>query len=796
MNLYHPDKIIRVLLLVMPGLFTIYTSAHAQLTIEWDRTYGGLGWEELQTMTLTHDGGYIFGGITTTRNASSEITSNSKDTVVFPEKEGDYWIIKTDGEGKPIWDKRYGGYAEDRLWCIRQTSDGGYILGGESLSGAGGDKTHPSRGGMDFWVIKTDADGNVEWDATYGGPGKDTLRTIVPMPDGSYLLAGYSNSEAGFEKSESSRAGSADFWVVKIAADGTYMKDFTFGGSGEDRLFDAALLPDGNVLLAGYSASPVSFDKQKPFYGVNDYWVLKITPEGDIIWEEAYGGSGEDVIQSVYLTNAGSILLIGQSTSPVSGNKTPPLYGNQDAWLIHIQDLGTTANVLWQKTYGGLSGDYAYTAAQNSLGYFMIIGVTASEAFPQGGRTAPFIGFNDYWVLFLDSNGNLIWDETLGGINYDSGVKISRAHDYGFILGGHSSSTASPPYKSEPSRGTNDMWVIRTGCAFPGPDLQDLPKACKDESILVDATVDSCEHCIYIWDDGSNNPVRNFTPDTTTQVKVTIVHPDGCDLSDSLIIEIVPGPEALLADGEPISCYGADDAEFLIEAVQGGTPPYQYSLNGGDWEDFAHYINMPPGEYTLNILDVNECPFDTIFFIAQPEEVIVELGDDIRIELGDSTQLQALTNLVDSFTFYWGQPDLIFCECMEPWVQPSYTTTYSFHIKDKNGCAAEDLVRVIVQRDTAVYIPTVFSPNNDNINDFFTIYAGPNVRIVKTLMVFDRWGEKMFEQHDFPPNVDQIGWNGKLDGKPMQPAVFVYWAEVEFLDGKTAFFEGGITLVK
>ena len=340
------------------------------------------------------------------------------------------------------------------------------------------------------------------------------------------------------------------------------------------------------------------------------------------------------------------------------------------------------------------------------------------------------------------------------------------------------------------------MWVIRTGCAFPGPDLQDLPKACKDESILVDATVDSCEHCIYIWDDGSNNPVRNFTPDTTTQVKVTIVHPDGCDLSDSLIIEIVPGPEALLADGEPISCYGADDAEFLIEAVQGGTPPYQYSLNGGDWEDFAHYINMPPGEYTLNILDVNECPFDTIFFIAQPEEVIVELGDDIRIELGDSTQLQALTNLVDSFTFYWGQPDLIFCECMEPWVQPSYTTTYSFHIKDKNGCAAEDLVRVIVQRDTAVYIPTVFSPNNDNINDFFTIYAGPNVRIVKTLMVFDRWGEKMFEQHDFPPNVDQIGWNGKLDGKPMQPAVFVYWAEVEFLDGKTAFFEGGITLVK
>jgi gliding motility-associated-like protein len=796
MNFYFPDKIIRVLLFLMPGLFYVCTTVKAQLTIEWDRTYGGQGWEELQAMSLTDDGGYIYGGITTTRNASSEISQNSRDTVVWPKKEGDFWVIKTDGNGNPVWDKRYGGYAEDRLWCIRQTNDGGFILGGESTSGVGGNKSDPSRGGMDFWVVKTDANGNIEWDATYGGPDNDTLRTIIPMPDGSYVLAGYSNSRSGFEKSVDSRAGTSDYWVVKIASDGTYMKDFTLGGAGEDRLFDAALLPDGNVLLAGYSTSPESFDKQQPFYGINDYWVLKINLDGNVLWEKTFGGSGEDVIQSVYITQSGSILLIGQSSSPVSGNKTQPSYGNQDAWLINIEDQGSTATVLWEKTFGGLSADYAYSAAQNSLGYFMILGVTASEPLPAGGRRAPFIGFNDFWVLFLDNAGNLLWDETLGGVNYDSGVKISRAHEYGFILGGHSSSTVSPPYKSEPSRGVNDLWIVRTGCAFPGPDLQDIPKACQDESLTVNATVDSCEHCIYVWHDGSNDPIRTFAPSVPTEVKVTIVHPDGCDLSDSLLINIIPGPKALITDSSPVSCFGAADAEFLVEKIQGGTAPFLYSLNGGAWEEYAHYTRMPPGEYTLNILDANECPFDTSFTIIQPEEVIIELGEDIRIPFGDSVQLQALTNLVESFTFFWGQPDQLSCNCLEPWVRPFYSTTYSIHIKNENGCEAKDLVRVIVERDTAVFIPTAFSPNNDNINDFFTVYTGPGVERVKTLMVFDRWGEKMFERHDFPPNVDQLGWDGRLDGRPLQPAVFTYWAEIVFIDGKTGLFEGGITLLR
>lgn len=796
MNPLHLNILIRVFLLLAWVALFISPSALAQLSIEWDKTYGGQGWEELQTMTLSADGGYVFGGITTTRNPSSEVTQPTRDTVVWPEKEGDYWIVKTDGYGNPLWDRRYGGFKEDRLWSIQQTQDGGYLLGGESLSGIGGDKTKPGRGNMDFWVIKTDSHGNIQWDAAYGSTGSDTLRAIVPLTDGTFLLAGYSNSPQGFEKSENARLGSTDFWVVKIAADGTYLKDFTYGGSGEDRLFDAVLLPDGNVLLGGFSTSPISFDKQQPYYGVNDIWLVKIDLSGEILWEKTIGGSGEDVLQSIFTTMQGTILLLGQSSSPVSGNKTAPNIGNLDAWIIHVEDRDTAAAILWQKTYGGLAGDYAYSAAQNDAGYFMVLGVTASEVLPQGGRKDSFIGFNDFWVLFLDDSGEILWDETLGGVDYDSGVKVSRAHDYGFILGGHSSSNASPPYKSEPSRGLNDMWVIRAGCSFPGPGLQDIPRVCRHETIAVNASVSACPQCIYTWQDGDKNPLRFFSPDTTTQLSVTIIHPDGCSLSDTLTIEVVPAPEAVLTDSKPVSCYGKSDAMFSVEEVQGGTPPYLFSLDNGDWEDFALYANLPAGLYQLHLRDANDCPFDTTFFIAQPDEVIVELGEDIYLELGDSVQLQALTNLTDSFSFSWGQPGLLPCNCLEPWVKPFFTTTYSIKVKDKNGCEAKDLVRVILNRETAVYVPNAFSPNNDNINDFFTIYAGPAVRRVKTLMIFDRWGEKMFEQRNFPPNVEQLGWDGRRQGRAMLPGIFTYWAEIELVDGATELLKGEVTLLR
>lgn len=798
MNPHYLNKAISCCSLLLLGLFSFSINLSAQLSVEWERTFGGTGWEELNAMTLSSDGGYVFAGLTTTDGPApgTEVSQNTLDTVQWPDFNGDFWVTKTNGDGDLLWEKRYGGKQLDRLFDIRETADLGLIMGGESMSSTGAMRTDPTRGGLDYWIVKTDANGAKQWDKAFGGTGTDILRKILPLPDGGFLLGGYSNSNIGptSDKKEDSRGG-FDYWLIRLDASGNELWQKTLGGDSTDVLNHLEPTPDGNFLVAGWSSSGATFDKTGPFYGHNDIWLLKISSaNGSILWQRTIGGAEEDVPNDITRSPDGTYVL-----SCHSGTGS---HGHWDARIIKFADNLTSSTIIWDKHFGGQSSDIGYASAINSLGYILVAGLSVSEPADISGignKLAPLIGASDYWVLFLDPSGNLIWDQTLGGTQSEKAEFILNAHEYGYIIGGISASTVSPPYKSDPARGGNDFWVIRTGCSFPGPVLQDLPKTCSDDAITIDATIpDSCQACLYLWDDGTNGPIRQFAPDTAFMAKVTVVHPDGCELSDSLFIEIVPGPEGLAAGGEPITCYGRADGEFFIEAVDGGTPPYQFSLNGGNWEEVAHYANLPAGEYTLDILDANGCPFDTSFVLAQPEEVIVELGDDIFLDLGDSVQLQALTNLLpDSFSMVWGQPNHVSClDCQEPWVQPYYSTTYSVTVKDLNGCSASDFVRVVVEKADAVFIPNVFSPNNDNINDFFTIYADRSVVKVNTLMVFDRWGEKMFEQHDFPPNVDQIGWNGKLNGKPMDPAVFVYWAEVEYIDGRKGFFEGGITLVK
>ncbi|MBK9017149.1 MAG: gliding motility-associated C-terminal domain-containing protein [Saprospiraceae bacterium] len=454
--------------------------------------------------------------------------------------------------------------------------------------------------------------------------------------------------------------------------------------------------------------------------------------------------------------------------------------------------------MIWNQAYGGSSSDQGYCVVESSLGNLLLMG--ESSSLPDFvHKNSPVLGGKDYWFLFLTQNGVKLWDETLGGSSDEGAKYIMKAHDYGFILAGISNSDIYPPYKSDDARGnsTNDLWVVRTGCAFPGPELEDVPKTCLDDEIQVDATVPApCVGCNYFWDDGGTGPFRSFSPDSTVEVKVTVVHPDGCEMSDSVTIVIIPGPDNLEADGDPISCYGANDASYFVESVSGIAPPFQFSLNGGAWEPSANYFDMAPGTYLLEVLDTNGCRLDTSFYIDQKEQVLVELGPDIFLDYGDSVQLQALTNLVDSFSFEWGQPSLVSCTyCLEPWVHPATTTTFNIVLKDKDGCKAEDLVRVILQKSNDVYIPNSFSPNLDNINDFFTVYADRTVQRVKSLQIFDRWGELMFERFDFQPNKGTLGWDGKFNGRSLDPAVFVYWVEVAYFDGRTELFKGEVVLM-
>ncbi len=782
------------------GLLLIFTHCWAQqhLTIEWERTYGGVGYEEMGIALPTNDGGYVFGGITTSATPGFEVSEGDSDTVL---PNGDFWLIKVDGDGNIIWDRRIGGLAQDRLWSIVPTQDGGYLLGGESWSGIGSDRTWASRGAKDFWVVKVDANGNKLWDRAYGGTGGDELRKILELPNGQFCLAGYSNSPAGFEKSSNSINGSDDYWVIRIDENGIPLADFSFGSDSLEWLEDAILTTDGNLLLAGQTKSQAGFDKSAPLYGQNDMWLVKCSLNGSKFWDVAFGGNGIETCKRIRTSKDGSYFAIGESSSDkMSGNKTADHYGSNDIWVVKFNDSGAGASILWNIAFGGITSDLGYDVIETESGNLLLFSQSTSPPNPPV-KEAPLLGATDFWTIFTDKNGNKLWDETLGGVLEDIGRMAFLAHDYGYILAGASKSNASPPYKSQDNRGqpgSDDLWVIRTGCAFPPPVLQDLPKFCLDDVISLDATVPGpCDGCTYHWEDGVSGPTRSVSPDTTTEMKVTVLHPDGCEMADSTIIEIVPGPDGFLGSWTPVSCYGETDASLSIDSVGGIAPPFLYAINGSEFSATTNFYELGAGIYDIEVVDTNGCTLDTSFYIPQPDSVMVDLGPDIFLALGDSVQLQALTNLVDSFSFVWGQPLELSCtDCLEPFVQPFLTSTYSIEVKDKNGCDAKDNIVVIVKKEDNVYIPTAFSPNNlDNLNDFFTVYAGKSIEQIKSLHVFDRWGELMFERFNFQPNAGQLGWDGRLEGRFLDPAVFTYKAVIEYIDGRIEELYGTVTLV-
>ena len=209
-----------------------------------------------------------------------------------------------------------------------KTTDGGYLFVGESKSGISGDKTESSRGKSDFWVVKTDSYA-IKCYKTFGGSGDDYLRSAIPTNDGGYLLPGNSDSNPSGEKSQWQK-GAQDFWVVKIDSNGTKIWDKTFGGSGNDICYDVAHTADGGYLLGGHSDSGISGDKTENSRGENDFWVVKIDENGTKLWDRSYGGNVNDMIYTIEATQDGGFILEVSRTLTL-GDKTENSRGGYDS---------------------------------------------------------------------------------------------------------------------------------------------------------------------------------------------------------------------------------------------------------------------------------------------------------------------------------------------------------------------------------------------------------------------------------------------------------------------------------
>lgn len=247
----------------------------SEVAVGWSKTYGSSSYDEGHYgLVQTSDGGFAMAG----------------ETWSFGSGGADFYLVRTDAQGNMLWQKAYGGPADDKCYDMIQTSDGGFALAGYTMSyGAGG---------QDIWLVKTDANGNAEWNQTYGGKGDECALSIVQTSDGGYALAGYTTSYG---------AGNMDFWLVKTDSSGNAQWNMTYGGPNDDYARTVIQTSDGGYLIGGYTES----------FGAGglDAWLVKTDANGVEQWNQTYGGSGDDQAMQVMPTADGGYVFCGRTTS-------------------------------------------------------------------------------------------------------------------------------------------------------------------------------------------------------------------------------------------------------------------------------------------------------------------------------------------------------------------------------------------------------------------------------------------------------------------------------------------------
>jgi predicted secreted protein len=404
-----------VLCLVAMSIACVILVHKPSQTQELNRTFGGAGDDYAYSIVRTSDGGYALAGSTTSFGAGGN----------------DFWLIKTDVSGNMQWMKTYGGAGEEKAQSVVQTNDDGYALAGFTNSfGAGR---------CDFWLVKTDSGGNMQWNRTYGGAGDDYAYSLVQTSDGGYALAGFTASFG---------AGESDFWLVKTDTDGDTQWNVTFGGTGYDGAYSLIQTVDGGYALAGLT---FSFG-----CGSDDFYLVKTDGEGHMQWNKTYGGTGADYASVVIQTSDGGYALAGSTTSFGAGS--------YDFWLIKTDADG---NAQWNRTYGGVGVDSARSMIQvdGEPGGYALAGGTTS--FGGGGQ--------DFWFIETDSSGNVERNETYGGPNDDGAHSVIQLDNDEFLLAGFTASFGA---------GGNDAYVVKASeehglaCTEPMVDRIHLRSEC------------------------------------------------------------------------------------------------------------------------------------------------------------------------------------------------------------------------------------------------------------------------------------------------------------------------------
>jgi hypothetical protein len=502
-----------------------------------------------------------------------------------PEDKGEWdaWIIKLRFDGSIEWQKIYGGSKSEGFSSIQETSTGGFIVAGSTHSNDG-DITE-NRGTIDLWVMKIDADGKIEWQKTYGGSYWDVANSIQETSDGGYIVAGYTRSKNG---DITENKGDYDVWVLKLDIDGNIEWQKTYGGSGNDIANFIRETSDGGFIVAARTSSNDGDVLENK--GIVNFWMIKLNIDGSIEWQRTYGGSKIDVAYSIQETHDGGYIVAGWASS-YDGDVKEKKGNTTNVWILK---LALDGSLEWQKTFEGQNGSGVHSIHVASDGGYIFAGYLSTL---DGNYKRDKV-----LVFKLGVDGNLEWQKTYGGSNTDRAYSIQETRDGGYIVTGYTESNDGDVTEN---KGEADIWVIKLEGS--GTVLQ---------SDVSDAVFSIVE------------PIAASRDIDMEQVLVGFV-------KDSVINEFVSNTGSWKFRVDSIYIQGADASAF---SLVGGLPQYTIEPNDSYFGEFR-FIPKRVGIHRAEVVIVTQAETIIQNIIGEGVEprleVITDFLDFGQVEIGN-----------------------------------------------------------------------------------------------------------------------------------------------------------------
>lgn len=432
-------------------LFFASLQLNAQVTLNWTENYGGTKSESIRKIQPAVNGNYWIGANSASKD--TQVTGHSSGG-----ENGDAWIYQIDTAGNLLFAADcLGGSSTEDLHDVIVNEDGSLVLIVESDSE--GDEVTFNHGLFDAWIVKTDSLGNLLWQKSFGGDEDEAARAGVrAIEDDGYVFGGYASSSLSGDITNFNPGVYADLWFWKIDEDSSILWQSYFGGSSFEWTYNIAITSDGNYISAASSGS--NDEDITDHHGDadrSDIWVVKFDLLGNLIWSKSAGGTGDDYATGLIATSDGGALATGYSYS-IDGDATGH-HGDESESDMFIVKLDAAGNIEWARSLGGSDSDAGSGAIEKEDGYLI-----TGNTFSNDGDVTENAGDADLWIVKLDFDGNLIWQQTYGGSKYDSGRKILRRDDQFFVGGyAYSSDGDIDAHIGGVDNNKADCWLLNLG---------------------------------------------------------------------------------------------------------------------------------------------------------------------------------------------------------------------------------------------------------------------------------------------------------------------------------------------